>query len=521
MLDKDDVWPGLWERRDGRPALVWIEGGEERLRWSFSELFAQTQATREFLRAAGLRAGEQLLLLSGDCPQLFALLHACLQLGLELVPLHPDQDRATLESAVARSNHALAMVEHEVPGHIQDWLQGRVLHFDKLARHWLPALQGGAGADSRPHRGVLEPGGALVFHSSGSSGKPKAIRYSTRDLGIFLYWQQHLFAAFPDAHPGGAATEPSARVNCLPATHWGGLSFCLQAHMDGRCLYLCRHFNAESMLDTVARSGCELLMLVPAMYRELLPALQERGVPASLRYCLYMGESLPIPLAMALRSGPEISVLTAYGMTEALTGLAHGSIPLELVPPGSCGRHSFGALRLVGENGEIAPDEGPAEGELWVRNETVRPRYLDALQCEARYVEGWFRSGDWLRRDGQGNYYFCSRMDEMCVHNGRNVEPWQVEDVFLDHPDILDCVASPLRMRDGRKRMALLVASQATVPPTQAQLLDFHVRNGAIYAAPGFIHVCERLPRLPGGKPDRRAIRLLLQEAYNAAWDLQ
>lgn len=520
MLSRDAVWSSLWDRRDAAPALVWIDAGKEALCWSFADLFEQTQAARAFLQEAGLQEGEQLVLVSGDCPQVFALLHASLQLGLELAPMHPDQDQATLECALARDNHALTLVEHAVPDSVRKQLRGRVLEFDNRTRPWLPQVAvdtaSAAGAGKFPSPGEA----ALVFHSSGSSGAPKAIRYNKADLATFLYWQQHLFAAFPDVESKAAAL-PSPRVNSLPVAHWGGLSFCLQAHMEGRCLYLCRHFDAAVMMDTVATSGCQLLMLVPAMYRDLLPVIREWGVPPCLRYCLNMGEDLPILLGMALRSPSGPRILTAYGMTEALTGLAHGSIPLDSVPPGSCGRHCFGELRLVGEHGEVAPETGPAEGELWVRNETVRPRYLDESQCEARYIDGWYRSGDWLRRDGEGNYYFASRIDDMCVHNGRNVEPWQVEDIFLDHPDVVDCVACPLKTRDGRKRMALLVETEASPAPTQAQLLDFHVRNGAIYAAPAFIHVCEALPRLASGKADRRGIRRILQEAYNAAWTLQ
>lgn len=532
MLDKDAIWPGLWERRDAGPALVWMDEGVEEICWTFADLFEATASARAFLQAQGLRRGDQLLLISDDCPQVFALLHASLQLGLELLPLHPDQERSILDCAQSRRNHALTLVERALPDSVRACLRGRVLDFDKRAKHWLPQQDAGvasgaeagsgagAGAVAVVESAAHEPGGALVFHSSGSSGKPKAIRYDAADLATFLYWQQRLFAAFPDLGLDGNS-QPSPRVNTLPTAHWGGLSFCLQAHMEGRCLYLFSRFEARSLLATVARSGCQLLMLVPAMYRDLLPVLQEQGPPQCLRYCLNMGESLPILLAMALRSPSGPLLLTAYGMTEALTGLAHGSVPLHSVPPGSCGRHSFGALRLVAEDGEVAPENGPAEGELWVRNETVRPRYLDASQCEAKYVDGWYRSGDWMRRDAQGNYYFCSRMDDMCVHNGRNVEPWQVEDIFLDHPQVADCVACPLKTRDGRKRMALLVASESRPAPTQAQLLDYHVRNGAIYAAPGFIHVCEALPRLASGKADRRAIRRILQEAYNATWVLQ
>jgi len=512
MLDREDIWPWLWERRDSAPALVWTDTAGGTLTWSFAELAEQVDAVRSLLQAAGLEPGAQVVLVCGDCLQFFALLHACLQLELELVPLYPDQDNSTLAQVLARPNHALTFVEREAGESLRVALQGPVCEFDRRRPGWLyelPLVDAGSTQ--------TDAGAALIFHSSGSSGGPKAIRYTREDLATFLYWQQHLFAAFPDQDCAADAI-PSPRVNALPLTHWGGLSFCLQAHMDGRCLHLFSRFDAGRLLRSVAESGCQMLMLVLAMYRDLLPELVEQGVPASLRYCLYMGENMPIQLAMALCEGPWVSRLSAYGMTEALTGLAHGLIPLNEVPPGSCGRHCFGEMLLVGEDGLAAAETGPAAGELWVRNETVRPRYLDPEHTKEKYVGGWYRSGDWMHRDANGNYFFVTRLDDMCQHNGRNVEPWQVEDVFFDHPAVADCVACPLKTRDGRRRMALMVESRAPLPPDQAQLLDFHMQSGAIYAAPGFIHVCRELPRLPSGKPDRRRIRRLLQEAYSASW---
>lgn len=512
MLDREVIWPRLWERRDAAPALVWtdVEGGT--LAWSFAELARQVDAVRSDLQAAGLGPGAQVVLVCGDCLQFFALLHACLQLGLELVPLHPDQDSSTLAQVLARPNHRLTFVESEAVGKLHAVLQGPVCEFDRRRADWLCQVPQ-VDAVGVPNAARA----ALIFHSSGSSGAAKAIRYTVEDLATFLYWQQRLFAAFPDLDRESAAA-PSPRVNALPLTHWGGLSFCLQAHMDGRCLHLFSHFDAAALLRSVEESACQLLMLVPGMYREILPEIREQGVPRSLRYCLHMGESMPLQLVAALRQVPGLRCLTAYGMTEGLTGLSHSMIPLDKVPEGSCGRHCFGEMLLVGADGVAAPDTGVAQGELWVRNETVRPRYLDPAQIGAKYVDGWYRTGDWMHRDRSGNYYFVSRMDDMCQHNGRNVEPWQVEDVFFDHPDVADCVACPLKTRDGRRRMALMVESLAPVPPDQSQLLDFHMQSGSIYAAPGFIHVCRELPRLPSGKPDRRRIRRLLQEAYDASW---
>lgn len=528
--------------RTEAPALVLIDQNQQLRRWSFAQLYEATQACLRMLAGLGLQPGQQLLCISGDCLQFFALLHASLQAGLVFVPLHADQDKATVTAALAAPTHAMTLVEAELFPVWISRLQGRVLVFDSASEDWLPPApvcerqeqeydqEREQGPEQQQEQEAEELSGtwpqagklmheqaALLFHSSGSSGQPKAMRYSAAQLDTFLYWQQHLFAAFPDQPQALPASRPSARLNVLPLMHWGGLSFCLQAHLEQRCVWLFKRFSASALFDAVQHSGCQLLMLVPAMYRDLLPLLQTGRPPESLRYCLTMGEAMPPALLAALRAIDTLQLYTAYGMSEALSGLAHGLVPSEHVPPDSCGRHCFGELKLVDEQGQVAASQGAAEGELWVRNATVVPRYTDAALCSEKYQNGWYRSGDWFRRDAAGNYFFVARKDGMCVHNGRNVYPWQVEDVSIEHPLVAACLACPVQTRSGSRRLALLVVATPPQLPDAADLLDFHLQHGALHTAPVHVLVQTRLPLTNSGKPDRREAARLLQAAYDAA----
>lgn len=515
-------------RCDDATALCQHDNDAEVLRWSFRELQAARHYGVALLRRARLQRGDRVLLLCSDLPHFIALFFAALDLELCLLPLHPDQDLRCLQAVVQAQAPALAIVDTAANPTLP-LLRGLIPQCFTLAAgapDWLrplqvlPSLVAPAARDPV----VPEPAEAsgvaaacaVVFHSSGSTGLPKALYYSRAQLDSFLQWQQRLFAPFDDEAAGHRDAVPTPRINVLPLTHWGGLSFCLQALSEGRAVHLFPVFHVSPLLQLIQRTGCRLLMLVPAMYREMLLQL-ERQCPASLRYCLTMGEAMPSALAAALRRRHGLLLCTAYGMSEALSGLAHGAVPLEDVPHGSCGQQAFGDMQLMGSDGRPQPESGEAEGELWVRNATTVPCYRDTALLQAKYVDGWFRTGDCFRRDAAGHYYFQSRLDAMCVHNGRNIYPQQVEAVFIEHPSVQACIAAPLRMPDGRRRIGVYLVLAPGVELSSHELLDYYLLHGAHYAAPVFMLLADSVPATWSGKPERAGISALLQEAHDHA----
>ena len=541
MLQTQDVLDTLQQEHSDAPALVLVNcnadglGNEELLRWSFRELGQQRAYCEQVLQDAGARPGDRLLLCSRDLPQFFAILHACLRLELCLIPLHPDQDQQLWQSVLEINQPRIAIFEDLVfaqqrfrsdslplltfvlHGRESQWLRRQL----SLSR--APLQQAAAALHSPPVDSVL------IFHSSGTTGKPKAIHYSKAQLATFLYWQQHLFLPFQDENEqrdqwrDDSRDVPlesqalSPRISLLPLIHWGGLSFCLQAHMEGRCVYLANEFHPEALFALADASGCQLLMLIPAMYREMLELFQAGMYPRALRYCLTMGEAMPAGLTRDLYALTGLRLYTAYGMTEALSGLAHGTESWDQIPEGSCGRQHFGEIKLVDAQGKAAPTHGKAEGELWVRNATTSPCYLNSELLDQKYVDGWYRTGDSFFRDCQGYYFFRGRLDAMCVHNGRNVYPQQIEAVFIQHKEVAACVAAPITTTDGARRLAILVLSDPLASLSVARLLDFYLEHGALYAAPVFLQLTDSIPATASGKPERIAVAAILQNAYDKA----
>lgn len=502
------------------PALSLLTGLKEEFRWNYLQLLQTTLGFRRALQTAGTRPGDCVCLIAGNCPQFIALFLACIDLGCAFVPLHPDQSGATVTGILRDLRPALVIVDEELQGS----LLRRVLREAGTAWRlrirrtpWLRPVISGLSHRRRgtptgteaPVEAAAVPDTApiLILHSSGSTGAPKVIQYSRARLNIFLHWQRRLFDAFPDM-PRDHGLSP--RVNALPLAHFGGLSFVLQALLDGRTVHLPRAIAPPDYLVLAVRERCQLLMLVPGLYEVLLSDAPRLPPRSALRYCLTMGEAVTSQIIELITRVWAVRVYSAYGMSEGLSGLSHHGTD---TPPDSCGRLLFGEAKLV-DGDDASAENGSDEGELWVRNETTFPCYRDPVLNAVKFRDHWYHTGDRFRRDAQGHHYFLGRVDAMCVINGRNVYPAEVEQVFLRHPDILDCMAAVLTLDKGRKRLGLLVYLRPDSKQTPAGLIDWFLEHGALHATPAWLLLGKGIPHNAAGKRDRLAVAALLQQDY-------
>lgn len=510
-----DVLGALLQRDDEHVALTLVNGRERRIQWSFSELQTQRLYCQMMLQSCDVEAGDSVVVITHNLPQFFALLLATMALDVCLLPLHPDFARDQVLDIVGRHKPRVIIVDDQVP--LPTWLAHSSPSLFRMCsrdQNWLREVLDTPLQPSRAPVPVcvssIEDRALLLFHSSGTTGQPKAMRYTRRMLNTFVTMQRQLYAAFPD-QPGDLSTPLSDRVNVLPVTHWGGLCFCLQALLEGRTLHLLRSVNPMDHLQLLRDTNCQMLLLVPAVVTELLSSTAgDLRLPA-LHHCLTMGESVSTLQLEQLSRRLGVRVQVAYGMSECLSGLAHHRELLPETPPGSCGRLAFGEVKLVGEDGH----EHPRRGELWICNETTVPCYLDPSLVRQKYVERWYRTGDVFERDAAGYYFFQGRIDAMCVINGRNIFPREVEEVLLQHGAVSECVVAPVRVRDGKQRLAAMVVLARNKTVDATSLLDFYLQQGAVFATPVCVEFCKALPRNAGDKYDRLLCALTLQAAYD------
>lgn len=197
---------------------------------------------------------------------------------------------------------------------------------------------------------------------------------------------------------------------------------------------------------------------------------------------------------------------TMYNMTELNVPLMSEPDP---VTSGACGRVRPGTeLRLVDEfDREVAPG---AIGELVVRCDSpwrLNSGYSGNPEATAQaWRNGWFHTGDAMRRDEAGNYFFVDRMKDAIRRRGENISSFEVEVEILAHPAVRECavLAVPAASEDD------VLAVVSTVPGAEldpAELLAFLRPRLAHFMLPRYVRVLEELPRTPTQKVEKYRLR--------------
>jgi acyl-CoA synthetase (AMP-forming)/AMP-acid ligase II len=218
-------------------------------------------------------------------------------------------------------------------------------------------------------------------------------------------------------------------------------------------------------------------------------------------------------LARRLTALTGINVVQGYGMTEAspVTHVGYASPP-EMNRPASIGQPlAKTECRVVDVNGIDAAAEEP--GELVMRGPQFMLGYWKEPQATAAVLrDGWFYSGDIVRRDADDFFYVLDRSKEMIKYKGFPVAPAEVEAVLLEHPAIRDCgvVAKP-DMAAGEIPCAFVVLRDGFLASDTLdhELREFVADRLAHHKQPREIRFVEVVPRTPSGKILRRELRKL------------
>ena len=472
-------------------AADWERAPERSHRW----LDERARAVARALLGRGLKRGERIAIFAANSADWLAVYFGAMRAGLIAVPVNwrfPDE---TVAHVLRDSGAKLLFVDEDRRERAPDGL---------------PAVEFGpefeAFLDPGDFETVMPEAGevAQILYTSGSTGMPK---------GVPLTHAGHLwvidmrFRANPenDRHRFLVAA-PFYHMNALASS-----KFLLSAHAS---MALLAQFTAPRYLEAIPRFGCTRLTSVPTM---IALALQERDLIARLDLSgvevVTMGSAPATAglFAETRRVFPNARIAYAYGTTEAgpcVFGAHPDGLPVPDLALGA--RIDEVEVRLASGS-----DLDAEEGELQMRCPANMPGYLNlpAKTAEAVTADGYYCTGDVMRRDGQGFYYFVGRVDDMFTVNGENVWPSEVEKVLEAHPDIAQACLVPVP--DAvRGNMPVAFVS----PRPGARLDADAVKAHALALAPAYmhprrVHFLPELPLASTNKVDRSALAARAQSA--------
>ena len=303
-----------------------------------------------------------------------------------------------------------------------------------------------------------------------------------------------------------------ASVISAPLYHKNALLAVKSALAAGGSIVLFARFDARRYIRAIEAYGLTMLTGVPTMYALILQeeALLAATDLSSVRACSMGSAPASDNLLDSLaETFPDAALNLNYGITEGGPIMFSWKHPDGLARP----RMTVG-YPIEGVELRLAGGRDADHGTLHVRSPGVMAGYHNLPGDTERVLrDGWLDTGDVLRRDAEGWYYFVGRVDDMFVTAGENIYPGAVEAMLERHPDIMQAVVVPApNALKAHVPVAFVVARPGGGIDEEA-VKRHALANGPAYAHPRRVFFVDALPLSGTNKIDRRALQGRAAEA--------
>ncbi len=466
--------------------------------WSYSDLAIAAIETSIALQASpGFKPGARVVVMLPNCFEYIAAFFGILLADAVVVPVPPRMETKALERIIESTEATTVVISSSTK---------RSVPFGEQIPTLSLTFNETFSSSSRPFP-VPSGGGndlAAIFFTSGSTGGPKGVMLSHRNLLSNARSIQHYLEINSQDRP----------LCVLPFYHAFGNSV-LQSHLlagatlilDGSTVF------PETLINAITCHQATSLSAVPDLVRVLLErtSLGRTELP-SLRYLAVAGGALQQTLAIevAKRISPARLYLM-YGQTEATARLAY--VPPErfqCLPAGCIGQAVPGVnLEVVDENGR--PVATGTIGELRARGDNIMLGYWqDKASTTEKMRDGWLLTGDLAETDDEGWIYHRGRQNAIVKIAGFRVHPADLEEFAVRQLSASEAVAVAYESPQVGTRLALFLKSTNVL--THAEIIA-RCRDGLPrHMVPSFIRLLDSLPLNSSLKIDRPLLTQIAEQ---------
>ena len=493
-------------RTPERVALRFADSCGHDRAWTYAELDAAVSRAAVALLETGAARGDRIAAYGKNSDAYLIAFLACARAGLVHVPINNNVDGAELAYLLRQSGSAVALVDPELSDRLTDVLPRTEVR-DVLS------LRGASGSllERCASGEVVEPDVAVsdedlvqLLYTSGTTSEPKGAMMTHRAL-------LHEYVSCVVALDFTAGDDP---LHAMPLYHSAQMHVFLLPHlMIGSTNRLVEAPDPVDVLRRIERERLGAFFAAPTVWVALANHAEfERRDLGALRKAYYGASIMPGPVLERLRTAlPELGFYNCFGQSE-IAPLAAVLRPEEHDEhPGSAGREVlFVEAKVVDEQGaEVGPDE---LGEVVYRSPQLCTGYWDKPEETAEvFRDGWFHSGDLVRRDADGYLHVVDRIRDVINTGGVLVASREVEDALYTHPAVAEVAVIALPDPQWIERIAAAVVRKSEVDEDE---LVAHAREQlSRFKAPRTIRFVDDLPRNSAGKLLKRVLRDEMAEA--------
>lgn len=475
--------------------------------WSWREFDAAAVRTACALAERGVRHGDRIAVMARNHEGHLLLLFAAARLGAILVPVNPEFGVEEARYVLRHAEVSGVAVSQATLGTARSACEGIA------PPPWFVLLDGTRSEapllcewiERAPPRAPPCAGRAddtcLIVYTSGTTGFPKGVMHS-----------QANFVTCGEAFVQRMYLQPEERLLIvLPLFHVNALFYSVAGTLAAGCsMALVPKFSASTFWTTAVETGATEVNIIEAI-GTILKNRPRSEFRSDHRIQKVYG--VRENAAQVFREEFGIPYLVGgFGMTE-IPGVTCNPFegPQKPGSMGPVGRHPdparpWAECKVVDENGvEVGVGE---VGELWVRHPIVMQGYWrDPEQTRAAFRDGWFLTGDLVRRDAEGYYYFVARKKDIIRRRGENISGAELDRVIGAHPAVHEAAAIPVPSELGEDEILVVVVPKPGCRLMAQEIAQWCRERLAPAKVPRYVLFVEELPHTPTHKVAKHVLR--------------
>src|SRR5215211_98267 len=355
---------------------------------------------------------------------------------------------------------------------------------------------------------------AGLCYTSGTTGNPKGVLYSHRSNILHALGQ-----CMADSIGMTSDDRVMPVVPMFHANAWGIPYGCTMTGAD--LIMPGSNLKAEALAKLIEEERVTSSAAVPTIWMDLLRYADEHHPDlSSVRQVICGGSAVPLSLMQQFEQRHNVKIIQAWGMTE--------TSPLGSVarPPhkatedehwhyrGTAGRPSpLVEARLIRDGGkEEVPWDGTSTGELEVRGPWVARAYYKDDQSEAKFNDGWLRTGDIAAIDERGYIMISDRAKDVVKSGGEWISSVELEIHIMAHEKVQEAAVIAMKHKRWGERPLACVVLEPDADLTLDELNEHLAQKVAKWWLPDELAVIDEVPKTSVGKFDKKVLRRQLEE---------
>jgi acyl-CoA synthetase (AMP-forming)/AMP-acid ligase II len=499
------------------PYLTYINAEDRRTNLTYKEFVKAVKGTAAFLKEQGLTEGDRIATISHNHWHTVVQYYAAWMLGLVVVPINLGEDDERIAYILENGEVKLAFVRDQYVDRIEAIL-GDDTH--PVTEEDVQLVVCGSDAEvfqsdaktlERPDlgKGELE---ALIVFTSGTTGKPKAVVLSQRNL-------LEDARSISEWHDIDAAT----RMMCvLPIHHVNGtVVTMITPFYVGGSTVLNQKFRTSRFFPLINEEAVHIVSVVPTLLQYLNSYYEDKDVPPlpNFRHVICGAGPLTVQVAETFEETFGKRIIHGYGLSE--TTCYSCFVPRDLSDQkhehwrSDYGYPSIGVPIPANQMAIHDPDgnelQAGERGEIVIRGVNVMMGYYNNPEANQKaFKNGWFRSGDegFMEYDAEGRPYFfiTGRLKELIIRGGVNLAPLEIDEVINLAPGVKAGIAVGFENDWYGEEVGAYIELEEEAETTEEELLSFFREHLPFSKSPKVVVFGDDIPVTSTGKYQRMKV---------------